>query len=162
MYYAGIKVSSFPGVDSAINTSFKAIQIIVSTLISVIYEVKWIKIKAHCWETDDMQTYIARGRVSRWIWHINFRNCNFENIFVILDSGQGRTYYCHGDGGSQLTISLDGTGGALPCQLPSSQYKDGSHNQGSLAPPTPVSRFKERPLIGQEGPRDASDWSPWM
>lgn len=35
----------------------------------------------------------------------------------------------------------------------------GNNNQESLAPPTLVSRFLGRPLIGQEGTRTASDWS---
>ena len=35
----------------------------------------------------------------------------------------------------------------------------GNNNQESLAPPTLVSRFLGRPLIGQEGTRAASDWS---
>ena len=42
------------------------------------------------------------------------------------------------------------------------------HNTGmpllglTIQPPTPVSRFIDRPLIGQEGTRAASDWSPLM
>ena len=100
----------------------------------------------NCWHAN-----LARGRVSRWLWHIFL---TLKTVTVILVSGQGRTFYCHGDGaGSQLTIILPGTGGDPP--IITILWDDS-------APPTPVSRFIERPLIGQEGTNAASNWSPLM
>ena len=115
--------------------------------------------------TLSMQT-LARGQVSHEMWLIfnlyRYRLLLF-NLFVspCWVSGQGRGYYCHGDGGSQLTISrVPGQDGSLPCQLHPHNERSLWASQSGEAPPTPVSRFPPwRPLIGQAGPRAPSDWS---
>ena len=91
---------------------------------------------------------------------LTFKTVIFKNICVILVSGQGRSYYCHGAEGHNWQLAWLG-------------QEEPSHPiitiQGCLCwvsqsrePPTPVSRFIHRPLIGQEGTRAASDWSPLM